>query len=55
MLALFSSLQVDSKAAMVKLLIVCDFPDVFLEDISNLPPEREVEFVIDLVPGNGSL
>ncbi|XP_050890695.1 uncharacterized protein LOC127096125 [Lathyrus oleraceus] len=25
--------------------------DVFLEDISDLPPEREVEFAIDLVPG----
>ena len=28
-----------------------DFPDVFLDDLSGLPPEREVEFTIDLEPG----
>ncbi|GJU86384.1 hypothetical protein Tco_1293930 [Tanacetum coccineum] len=31
--------------------IVRDFPDVFLEDLSGLPPTRQVEFRIDLVPG----
>jgi hypothetical protein len=30
---------------------VCEFPDVFLEDLSGLPPERDVEFVIELKPG----
>ncbi|KAL5830387.1 hypothetical protein ACOSQ3_019855 [Xanthoceras sorbifolium] len=30
---------------------VCDFPDVFLEELPGLPPQREVEFVIDVVPG----
>ena len=28
-----------------------DFPEVFLDNIAELPPEREVEFAIDLVPG----
>ncbi|GJT26640.1 putative reverse transcriptase domain-containing protein [Tanacetum coccineum] len=28
-----------------------DFPDVFLEDLSGLPPTRQVEFQIDLIPG----
>jgi hypothetical protein len=27
-----------------------DFPDVFLEELSGMPPDREVEFVIDLLP-----
>lgn len=27
------------------------FPEVFLDDINDLPPEREVEFNIDLIPG----
>ncbi|GJX38143.1 putative reverse transcriptase domain-containing protein [Tanacetum coccineum] len=27
------------------------FPDVFLEDLPGLPPTRQVEFQIDLVPG----
>ncbi|GJS84460.1 putative reverse transcriptase domain-containing protein [Tanacetum coccineum] len=31
--------------------IVRDFPDVFPEDLPGLPPTRQVEFQIDLVPG----
>nr|GEY06565.1 hypothetical protein [Tanacetum cinerariifolium] len=31
--------------------IVRDFPEVFLEDLSGLPPTRQVVFQIDLIPG----
>ncbi|GKD26897.1 putative nucleotidyltransferase, ribonuclease H, partial [Tanacetum coccineum] len=31
--------------------VVRDFPGVFPEDLSGLPPSREVEFRIDLIPG----
>ncbi|GJV08675.1 putative nucleotidyltransferase, ribonuclease H [Tanacetum coccineum] len=31
--------------------VVRDFVDVFLEDLSGLPPQRQVEFRIDLNPG----
>nr|GFC95529.1 putative reverse transcriptase domain-containing protein [Tanacetum cinerariifolium] len=31
--------------------IVKDFPKVFLEDLLAIPPARQVEFQIDLVPG----
>ncbi|KAI3829671.1 hypothetical protein L1987_03799 [Smallanthus sonchifolius] len=31
--------------------IIRDFPEVFPEDLSGLPPVRQVEFHIDLVPG----
>ncbi|GKG28519.1 hypothetical protein Tco_0406846, partial [Tanacetum coccineum] len=31
--------------------IVQDFPKVFPEDLSGLPPTRQVEFQINLVPG----
>nr|GFA78341.1 putative reverse transcriptase domain-containing protein [Tanacetum cinerariifolium] len=31
--------------------IVWDFPEVFLEDFSGLPPTRQVVFQIDLIPG----
>ncbi|GKC37199.1 putative reverse transcriptase domain-containing protein, partial [Tanacetum coccineum] len=31
--------------------IVRDFPEVFLEDLPGLPPTRQVEFQIDLIPG----
>ena len=30
--------------------IVKEFPDVFPDDISGLPPDRKVEFTIDLIP-----
>ncbi|GKE90157.1 hypothetical protein Tco_1567632 [Tanacetum coccineum] len=31
--------------------IVRDFPEVFPEDLPGIPPARQVEFQIDLVPG----
>nr|GEY47573.1 putative reverse transcriptase domain-containing protein [Tanacetum cinerariifolium] len=31
--------------------IVQGFPEVFLEDLSGIPPTRQVEFQIDLIPG----
>jgi hypothetical protein len=31
--------------------VVCEFPDVFSEDLPGLPLERDVEFVIELKPG----
>lgn len=31
--------------------MVCEFSDVFPNDICNLPQERDVYFTIDLVPG----
>jgi hypothetical protein len=35
--------------------VVCEFPDVFPEDLSGLPPERDVEFVIELKPGTAPI
>ena len=31
--------------------VVRDFPDVFPEELLGVPPERQVKFRIDLVPG----
>lgn len=31
--------------------VVCEFPDIFPEELPSLPPERAVEFRIDLIPG----
>jgi hypothetical protein len=31
--------------------VVCEFLDVFHEDLPGLPPERDVEFMIELKPG----
>ncbi|GJR29939.1 reverse transcriptase domain-containing protein [Tanacetum coccineum] len=34
------------------ILIVREFPDVFPEELPGIPPDREVEFRIDLIPGS---
>ena len=31
--------------------VVREFPDVFPEELPGLPPDREIEFSIDLAPG----
>ncbi|GJZ47177.1 putative reverse transcriptase domain-containing protein, partial [Tanacetum coccineum] len=33
------------------IVMVRNFPDVFLDDLSGLPPNREIKFRIDLIPG----
>jgi hypothetical protein len=35
--------------------VVCEFPDVFPEDLPGLPPERDIEFVIELKPGTAPI
>jgi hypothetical protein len=30
--------------------LVRDFPDVFPEELPGMPPDREAQFVIDLLP-----
>ena len=35
--------------------VVCEFPDVFPEDLPRLPPNREVEFSIELEPGTAPI
>src|SRR6187455_2422741 len=35
--------------------VVCEFPDVFPEDLPGLSPERDVEFVIELKPDTGPI
>ncbi|XP_054791240.1 uncharacterized protein LOC129296679 [Prosopis cineraria] len=37
--------------AIDKIGVVNKFPKVFADEVSGLPPKREIEFLIDLVPG----
>jgi hypothetical protein len=37
------------------ILVACEFPDVFPEDLSGMPSDRDVEFVIELQPGTAPL
>lgn len=52
---MFSSFSVESQTIVEMLLVVCEFLEVFPDDISDLPPEREVKFTIDLIPGTRPL
>ncbi|RHN45425.1 putative nucleotidyltransferase, Ribonuclease H [Medicago truncatula] len=51
MFSLMASLSMENQVVIDKLQVVCDFPEVFPDEIPDVPPEREVEFSIDLVPG----
>jgi hypothetical protein len=31
--------------------VVCEYPDVFPEEFPGMPPDRDIEFVIELIPG----
>jgi hypothetical protein len=35
--------------------VVCEYPDVFPEDLPGMPPERDIEFLIDLLPGTAPI
>jgi hypothetical protein len=35
--------------------VVRDFPDVFPKELLEMPPDSEVEFVIDLLPGTAPI
>ena len=52
---ILSNLEIETKVSMCDLPVVREFLEVFPEDISGLPPEREIEFSIDLVPGAGPI
>jgi hypothetical protein len=35
--------------------VVNEYPDVFPEELPGMPPDRDIEFVIDLVPGTSPI
>ena len=35
--------------------LVRDFPDVFREELPGMPPDRDIEFLIELLPGIGPI
>ena len=38
-----------------ELPVVNEFEDVFLKDLLDFPPEREIEFEIELIPGTAPI
>jgi hypothetical protein len=41
--------------SMEDIRVVCDYPDVFPDDLPGMPPERDIEFIIDLLPGSAPI
>ncbi|XP_066168738.1 uncharacterized protein [Oryza sativa Japonica Group] len=35
--------------------IICEYPEVFPEDLTTMPPKGEIEFRIDLAPGTAPI
>ena len=54
----FLALILDSKREQVNfenIHVIREFPDVFLEELSGIPPEREVDLYIEVVQGTSSI
>lgn len=39
------------KPSLVEIPLVCEYSDIIQDDLLGQPPEREVQFGIDLLPG----
>jgi hypothetical protein len=37
------------------ILVVHEYPDIFPDDLSGMPPDRDIEFVIELEPGTAPI
>jgi hypothetical protein len=35
--------------------VVCEYPDVFSEELPGMPPDRDIEFSIELLPGTAPI
>jgi hypothetical protein len=35
--------------------IICEYPDVFPDDLPGMPPDRDIEFIIELQPGTAPI
>ena len=46
--------QVEGKK-LVDIPVVCEYPDVFPDDLPGMPPNRDVEFTIELQPGTAPI
>jgi hypothetical protein len=45
-----SKLNQTKAIALEDIRVVQDFSDVFLEELSDMPPDRDIEFLIELLP-----
>jgi hypothetical protein len=46
-----SMLSQTKVTALEEILVVQEYPDVFSEELPGMPPDRDIEFLIELLPG----
>ena len=44
-----------SASKLEEIPVVCEYTDVFPDDLPGMPPDREIEFVIELQPGTAPI
>ena len=54
-LALLVAAHVDASSDLASIPMVCEFLDVFPKDLPRLPPDRDVEFSIELEPSTAPI
>ena len=54
-LALPVAAHAEASPNLASIPVVCEFLDVFLKDLPGLPPDREVEFSIELEPSTAPI
>ena len=42
-------------ASIEEVPVVCEYPDVFPEELPGMPPDKDLEFIIDLIPRTSSI
>ena len=50
-----STMNAVTSRAIKDILVVCEFPDVFPDDLPRLPLDRDVESKIELIPGTAPI
>jgi len=50
-----STMNAVTSRAIEDIPVVCEFPDVFPNDLPGLPPDRDVELKIELLPGTAPI
>ena len=54
-LALPVVVQVEASPDLASIPVVCEFSDVFPKDLPGLPPDRDVDFTIELESGTAPI
>ena len=44
-----------SESKVEEILVVCEYADVFSDELPGMPPDRDIEFIIELQPGTAPI